>query len=78
MVERMAERERLERQVEETLNISTIIILFGNPRLSKFRRQQITNIFLGGGKEGGGFPRWDQAFQYDQVKRRTKHENGQV
>ena len=33
----MAERERLERQGEETLIISNIIILFGNPRLSKFR-----------------------------------------
>ena len=43
MVERMAERERLERQVEETLIISTNIILFGNLRLS-FRRQKITNI----------------------------------
>ena len=53
MVERMAERERLERQVGETLIISTIIILFGNLRLSNFRRQKITNIFssLGEGKE---------------------------
>ena len=34
MVESMAERERLDRQVEETLIISTIIILFGNLRLS--------------------------------------------
>ena len=53
MVERMAERERLERQVEETLIISTIIILFGNLCLSNFRRQKITNIFssLGEGKE---------------------------
>ena len=57
MVESMAERERLDRQVEETLIISTIIILFGNLCLSNFRRQKITNIFLGGGKEGGGFPR---------------------